>query len=126
MDLPCLPSAAWNAIKDVLHLDDNSLGAKNAAFTAARELWRFVVSTKIHATWIKRLGLMEDSTLPHEVHTAKAQNQFRRSATRFRGSTFQLDVGAYGQLVARVSRLLLTLYYATMTPSLRTLPSDRD
>ena len=72
----------------------------------ARELRRFFVSRTLHAIWIERLRRMEDSTPPQEVHTTRAQSNFRRSVTCFRGSTFQPDVGADGQLLARVRSAL--------------------
>ena len=50
-----------NAIKGVLHPDDDPSGAKDAVFTASRENLCFECSTTLHAIGTKRLRRMEQS-----------------------------------------------------------------
>ena len=86
--------------------------AQAAAFPVARELWRFVVSMTLHAIWAERLRRMKDSSISQEEHTARAKTSFRRSVRRFRGSTYQPDMGEDGRLFAQVrSALADTLLY---------------
>ena len=54
LDLPEIPLKAWDAIKRSFTQDDEIRDAKHAVFPAARELWRFAVSTTIHAIWSER------------------------------------------------------------------------
>ena len=126
LDLPETPHNAWDVIQQSLDPGADLSKAQAAAFPAARELWRFVVSTTLHAIWVERLRRMEDSSLSQEVHTASAKTIFRRSVRRFRGSTYQPDMGEDGQLFARVrSALADTLLCSDEPPSLHVRPIDR-
>ena len=126
LDLPETPHNAWAVIQQSIDPGADLLKAQAAAFPGARELWRFVVSTTLHAIWVERLRRMDDSSLSQEVHTASAKTVFRRSVRRFRGSTYQPDMGEDGQLFARVrSALADTLICSDDPPSLHVRPIGR-
>ncbi|CAI5715293.1 unnamed protein product [Peronospora destructor] len=78
MDLPGIPSAAWDAIKHAIEPRLVSSRAKDAVFPASRELWRFVLSTTLHAIWTERLRRMEDSSLPQEPGMEEGGHLFAR------------------------------------------------
>ena len=126
LDLPAIPPYAWDVIRQSMDPGANLSKAQAAIFPAARELWRFVVSTTLHAIWVERLRRMEDSSLSQEVHTASAKTSFRRSVRRFRRSTYQPEMGEDGQLFAQVrSALADTLLCYDVPPSLLVRPIDR-
>ena len=79
LDLPEIQRNAWDVIKQSMDPGANLSKAQAAVFLAARELWRFVVSTTLQAIWIERLRRMEDSSLSQEVHTASAKIFFRQA-----------------------------------------------
>ena len=91
LDLPEITPNAWDVIKKSMDTGADLSKAQAAVFPAARELWRFVVST-LQAIWLERLRCMEDSSLSQEVHTASAKTIFRRSVRRFRKSAYQPDM----------------------------------
>ncbi|UIZ26809.1 hypothetical protein KXD40_001485 [Peronospora effusa] len=76
MDLPSISTSAWYAIKNAIDFGANLFRAKDAVFPAARELWRFLVSTTLHSIWAERLRRLEDSLLSQEVHNARARHNF--------------------------------------------------
>ena len=96
LDLPAIPPNAWVIVKQSMNTGDDLLKAQDEVFPAARELWRFVVSTTLHAIWVQRLRRIEDPSLSQDVHTARAKTIFRQSVRRFRGSTYQHDMGEDG------------------------------
>ena len=99
--------------------------AKDAIFPAGCELRRFVVASTLHAIWIERLRLTEDSTLSNDTHTTGARANVRRAITRLRNSTFQSDAGDEGIHIATArSALANTLLRYDVPPSLRPLQSD--
>ena len=79
LDLPEIPHNAWDVILQSMDPDADLSKAQAAAFPAAREVWRFVVSTTLHAIWVERLHRMEDSSLSQEVHTASTTDMGRRA-----------------------------------------------
>ena len=126
LDLPDIPHAAWNAIKQSFHPGKDDTKAQAAVFPNSRELWRFVVSTTLHAIWVERLRRMDDSSLPQEVHTARFHTLFRRAVSRFRGSTYHPDKGGAEQLFAQVrSALADKLLSSGDPPALQRLPLAR-
>ena len=126
LDLPEITPNAWDVIKQSIDTGADLSKAQAAVFPAARELWRFVVSTTLQDIWLERLRRMEDSSLSQEVHTASAKTIFRRSVRRFRGSTYQPDMGDDGQLFAQVrSSLTDTLLCSDEPPSLHVRPIER-
>ena len=62
LDIPKIPHNAWDVILQSMDLGADLLKAQAVAFQVPRELWRFVVSTTIHAIWVERLRCMEDSS----------------------------------------------------------------
>ena len=118
-----IPLKAWDAIKRCFTQGDEISDTKDAVFLAARELWRFAVSTTIHAIWSKRLHRMEDPALPEVAHIVRAKTKFRRAITRFRGSTYQPDMQTDGHLFARVRCALAdSLLCADEPPAKHKLP----
>ena len=87
LDLPGIPANAWVFVKQSLHTGTDLFKSQSAVPPAARELWRFVVSTILHAIWVERLRRMEDPSLSQDVHPARSRTIFRRSVRSFRGST---------------------------------------
>ena len=61
MDLPSIPKFAWNAIKHAIDSGVDLSRAKDAVFSATRELGRFLVSTTLYSIWIERLRRLEDA-----------------------------------------------------------------
>ena len=55
LDLPGISLYAWNVIKQSMDPGADLSKAQAAVFPAARELWRFVVSTTLHSIWVERL-----------------------------------------------------------------------
>ena len=106
MELPGQPSAAWTAVQRSLAISVDRYKAKSAVFHAANELWRFVVSSSLHAIWIERLNRMRDPTLPEEMHISRATSHLRRALTRFRSSVYQPEGGDDGQILAQVRSAL--------------------
>ena len=89
-------------------------------------MWRFVVSTTLHAIWVERLGRMEYPSISRDNHTARAKPIFRWSARRLRGSTYQPDMGEDGQLFAQVrSAMADTLLLSDEPLLLRVRPLER-
>ena len=80
--------------------------AKSAVFHATNELWRFVISSSLHAIWIERLNRMQDSTLSEEAHIARATSHLRRALTRFRSSVYQREGGEDSQILAQMRSAL--------------------
>ena len=60
LDLPEIQRNAWDVIKQSMDPGANLSKAQAAVFLAARELWRFVVSTSLQAIWLERLSRMVD------------------------------------------------------------------
>ncbi|CAI5725704.1 unnamed protein product [Peronospora destructor] len=81
MDITGIPSAAWDAIKHAIEPSLALSRAKDAVFQAAREQWRFVVSTTLHAIWTERLRRMEDSSLPAGGTHSKGQDPISKSGS---------------------------------------------
>ena len=75
MELPSIPKFAWDVIKNAIDPGVDLSRAKDAAFPATRELWRFLVSTTLYSIYIERLRRLEDATLAPEVHNARAKTQ---------------------------------------------------
>ena len=126
LDLPGISPNAWVVVKHSLNTGTIVLKDHAAVFPAARELWRFVVSTTLHAIWVERPHRIEDPSLSQDVHTARAKTIFRRSVRRFRGSTYQPDMGENGQLFAQVpSALDDTLLCSDDPPSLQVWHIER-
>ena len=85
LDLPGIPPNACVVVKHSLNTGADLLKSQAAAFPAARDLWRFVVSTTYRAICVERLRLMEYPSLSQDVHTARAKTIIRRSVRRFCG-----------------------------------------
>ena len=116
----------WDVIKQSMMTGADLFKSQDAVSPADRELWRFVVSTTLHAIWVERPHRIEDPSLSQDVHTARAKTIFRRSVRRFRGSTYQPDMGEDGQLFAQVrSALADTLLCYDEPPSLHIRPIER-
>ena len=100
--------------------------AKDAVFPDVRELWRFAVSTTLHAIWLERLRRMDDPSLTEETHMARAKTQFRREITRFRGSVYQPDMNRDGDLFERVRSALADIIPCVEEPpAMQVLPIRR-
>ena len=125
MDLSGLPNAFWDAIKTLFNPSEVPSSAKSVVFPADRELWRFAVSTTLHAIWIECLRRIKDPNLPNEAHNAKDRTHFRSSLTRFWSSTHQPADGEDIKLLARAWSALADCLICLDEPmTMWFLPSD--
>ena len=104
--LPEVPRKNWDAIKRTFTRSVEMTTSKDAVFPAVWELWRFAVSTTVHAIWLERLCRMDDQSLTEETHIARAKTYFRLAITRFKGFEYQMEMNRDGDLFARVRSAL--------------------
>ena len=86
IDFPGPSNAAWDAIKAVFNPGEVPRSVKSLVLPAYRELRRLVVLTMLQAIWTKHLYRMEDFTVIHEAHNARAKPNFHLSQIRFFGA----------------------------------------
>ena len=106
LKLPGQPTAAWTAVQRSLEINFDRYKSKSEVFHAANQLWRFVISSSLHAIWVEHLNRMRDPTLPGEAHISRATSHLRRALTRFRSSVYQSRGGENGQILAQVRSAL--------------------